>query len=119
MDVLSYRVHRGKRLIVHYRVTNRSNKPWDFSPTQFLAFQDGRDLEQSRPDAHDMRGWGRTVTLLPEADMTLNQMFFLRDGSPVTVVPNPWESMGSESFSCLWTPEIPVGRGRSGFWRVV
>ncbi len=51
--------------------------------------------------------------------MTLNQMFFLRDGSPVTVVPNPWESMGSESFSCLWTPEIPVGRGRSGFWRVV
>lgn len=32
VDVLSYRVHRGKRLIVHYRVANRSNKPWDFSP---------------------------------------------------------------------------------------
>ncbi|WP_428859662.1 hypothetical protein AB4920_09760 [Bifidobacterium dentium] len=46
-----------------------------------------------------MRGWERTVTLLPGADMTLNQMFFLRDGSPVTVVPNPWETMVGESFA--------------------
>lgn len=36
VDVLSYRVHRGK-LIVHYRVTNRSDEFCGFGANQFRA----------------------------------------------------------------------------------
>lgn len=87
VDVLSYRVRRGK-LIVHYRVTNRSDGPCGFGANQLRAFQHGIAIGQSGPEDDDLRGWERNVTLLPGASVTLNQMFLLRDKSPVTVVAN-------------------------------
>lgn len=87
VDVLSYRVHRGK-LIVHYRVTNRSDEFCGFGANQLRAFQHGIAIGQSGPEDDDLRGWERNVTLLPGACVMLNQMFLLRDKSPVTVVAN-------------------------------
>lgn len=87
VDVLSYRVRRRK-LIVHYRVTNRSDGPCGFGANQFRAFQHGIAIGQSGPEDDDLRGWERNVTLLPGACVMLNQMFLLRDKSPVTVVAN-------------------------------
>lgn len=87
VDVLSYRVRRRK-LIVHYRVTNRSDGPCGFGANQLRAFQHGIAIGQSGPEDDDLRGWERNVTLLPGACVMLNQMFLLRDKSPVTVVAN-------------------------------
>lgn len=87
VDVLSYRVRRRK-LIVHYRVTNRSDGPCGFGANQLRAFQHGIAIDRSGPEADYLRGWERNVTLLPGASVTLNQMFLLCDKSPVTVVAN-------------------------------
>lgn len=97
VDVLSYRVHRGK-LIVHYRVTNRSDEFCGFGANQFRAFQHGIAIGQSGPEDDDLRGWERNVTLLPGASVTLNQMFLLRDKSPVTVVANYCEDSDGLPF---------------------
>lgn len=97
VDVLSYRVHRRK-LIVHYRVTNRSDGPCGFGANQFRAFQHGIAIGQSGPEADDQRGWERNVTLLPGACVTLNQMFLLRDKSPVTMVANYCEDSDGGPF---------------------
>lgn len=97
VDVLSYRVHRGK-LIVHYRVTNRSDEFCGFGANQFRAFQHGIAIDRSGPEADYLRGWERNVTLLPGASVTLNQMFLLCDKSPVTVVANYCEDSDGGPF---------------------
>lgn len=97
VDVLSYRVHRRK-LIVHYRVTNRSDGPCGFGANQFRAFQHGIAIGQSGPEDNDLRGWERNVTLLPGASVTLNQMFLLCDKSPVAVIANYCEDSDGGPF---------------------
>ena len=111
VDVLSYRVRRRK-LIVHYRVTNRSDEFCGFGANQFRAFQHGIAIGQSGPEDDDLRGWERNVTLLPGACVMLNQMFLLRDKSPVTVVANYCEDLDGEPF--VLQVSHKQGHGREG-----
>ena len=110
VDVLSYRVRRRK-LIVHYRVTNRSDGPCGFGANQFRAFQHGIAIGQSSPE-DALRGWERNVTLLPGACVTFDQMFLLCDRSPVTVVARFWEDLDGEPF--VLQVSHKQGRGREG-----
>lgn len=110
VDVLSYRVRRRK-LIVHYRVTNRSDEPCGFGANQFRAFQHGIAIGQSSPE-DALRGWERNVTLLPGACVTFDQMFLLCDRSPVTVVARFWEDLDGEPF--VLQVSHKQGRGREG-----
>lgn len=111
VDVLSYRVHRGK-LVVHYRVTNRSDGFCGFGANQLRAFQHGIAIDRSGPEADYLRGWERNVTLLPGASVTLNQMFLLCDKSPVTVVANYCEYLDGEPF--VLQVSHKQGHGREG-----
>lgn len=111
VDVLSYRVHRRK-LIVHYRVTNRSDEFRGFGANQLRAFQHGIAIDWSGPEADYLRGWERNVTLLPGASVTLNQMFLLCDRSPVTMVANYCEDLDGGPF--VLQVSHKQGHGREG-----